>query len=148
MNRFAFFHDLNLIIHEYGEQIDDDSLMQHLLAVYDHPDFRVGMDVLSSFARTRQLGVTAEGLRQIARISSLRREPAGNFVAVVAGSKAGHGLSRLYSAHADREGTVTTNIFRSEAAAADWLDEVRGRAKGTTAAVVEQMRSGRDSAPP
>jgi hypothetical protein len=42
---------------------------------------------------------------------------------------------------------VTTKIFRSEAAAADWLDEVRGRAKGTTAAVVEQMRSSRDSAP-
>lgn len=134
-HRFTFFDALNLIVNDYGERVTDDDLLQHLLGVYDQPDFRPGMDVLSSFLSTRESAVTTSGLRAVARMFSRRHGALAprNLVAAVVRTPLGHGLARLYSAYADRDGEVTVKIFRSLVEAADWLDASRDRPAGTTA---------------
>ncbi|MEQ8860490.1 MAG: hypothetical protein RIC56_17755 [Pseudomonadales bacterium] len=138
MRQFRFFHDLNLVVMEHGERIDDRSLLESLLAVYDHPDFVPGMDEIASFLGTRAVEVTASGLRGIARSfprpGHENAEP--NLLAVVTTTKLGHGLSRLYGAHAYRDGEVALEILATLAEACDWLDRSRGRSPGTTRAVV------------
>lgn len=133
MHAFEFFQDLNLVVMTYGERIDDLSLRAHLLSAYDDPDFVPGMDEIASFLDTRVVEVTAEGLRAIAR--SLPRpgheSASANLVAVVTITKLGHGLSRLYGAHASRRGDVDLDIFASVGDAGDWLDRRRGRPPGT-----------------
>jgi hypothetical protein len=141
LNRFRFFHELNLVVSEYGEILDEQGLLDHLLRIYDHPDFRPGMDELISFLNTRESRVSADALREIARAFPRHSDHGAtpNLVAVVTESKLGQGLSRLYGAYADRDGQVTMDVFSSVTEAADWLDESRGRPAGTSAAVADAV---------
>ena len=139
MHRFQFFQDLNLVVHQYGDRIGDADLLQHLLTVYDHPDFRSAMDVLSSFLNTSDVGVTAGGLRDVGQAVSARvgADAPPNLVGVVTRTRLGHGLTRLYAAYADRGGAATVRIFDTFEEAADWLDLTRARLPGTTTAAVQ-----------
>jgi len=129
MSRFRFYHELNLVVMEFAERVDDRSLLDHLLAVYDHADFRPGMDEISSFLATEDVQVSASGLREIARSFPRpgHERAAPNNVAVVTRTKLGYGLARLYGAYADRE------------EAADWLDQRRARPPGTTSRQVDSF---------
>lgn len=140
MSGFCFFRELNLVVSEFGEEIDDDMLLGQLLSIYDHAEFRPGMDELISFLRTRVTRVSADGLRDIARAFPRPRDRGArpNRVAVVTESKLGQGLGRLYGAYADREGQVTLEVFESVGEAADWLDEAHGRPLGTTRAAADR----------
>ena len=141
MARFRFYHDLNLVVMEFAERVDDRGLLDFLLGVYDHPDFVPGMDEISSFLNTEDVQVSASGLREIAR--SFPRPghhlAAPNNVAVITRTQLGYGLSRLYGAYADREGRVAMQVFATVDQAADWLDQRRARAAGTTARRVEHF---------
>lgn len=141
MTRFGFFHELNLMVSEYGPVIDDATLRDALLQGYDHPDFRPGMDELISFLPTRTNHLTADGLRDIARTFPRARDEGArpNRVAVVTTSQLGQGLGRLYGAYADREGQVTLEVFASLADATDWLDRSHRRTPGTTLAAALQV---------
>jgi hypothetical protein len=141
VNRFGFFHELNLAVSEYGPDVDDDVLRDALLRIYDHPDFRPGMDELISFLPTRTNRLSAEGLRDIARTFPRTQDEGArpNRVAVVTLSQLGQGLSRLYGAYADREGQVTLEVFASLAEAAAWLDRSHGRVPGATMAAAVKV---------
>lgn len=135
MARFRFYRELNLVVMEFAERVDDRGLLNHLLAVYDHPDFVPGMDEISSFLNTEDVQVSASGLREIARSFPRpgHERAAPNNVAVVTRTQLGYGLARLYGAYADREGRVTMEVCATIDEAADWLDQRRARQLGTTA---------------
>jgi hypothetical protein len=144
VHEFEIVPPLNLIVFHYGSFVDDRSLMKTLLSAYDHPDFVPGMDELVSFLETRQVDVTSDGLRQIARTwphhpHRGREQP--NLVAVVTNSKLGYGLSRLYGTNVEQVTNVTLDIFPSVEAGSAWLDERRGRPLGSTQAAAERAMS-------
>lgn len=142
MHRFAFVHDLNLLVHDYGESVDDESMLLHLERVYGHPEFHPDLDVLSLFQRTRSSTLTPQGLRQVAVSLTSRVDPelGRHLIAVVVGeSKLGYGLARLYGTYADRQGTGTAEVFRSIAEAGDWLDAAHDRPPGTTLAAATRV---------
>lgn len=141
MHRFSFVPDLNLIVSDFGALLDDANLLQHLMDTYDHTDFRPGMDELLCFLRTSDLRVTAQGLRELARMFPRHQDHGAkpNYVAVVTDSQLGQGLSRMYGGHADRGGQVMLDVFPSLDPAADWLDRCRGRRCGTTAPAARRV---------
>jgi hypothetical protein len=136
VHRFRILRDLNLVVMEFGERLNDQGLLDHLLTVYEHPGFLPGMDEISSFLRTRVVDVTPAGLREIARTFPRRHHESGpaNAVAVVARTQLARGLTRLYGAYAGRGDGHGMDVFPTVAAAGDWLDRQRDRAPGTTAA--------------
>lgn len=142
MHRFRFEPDLNLVIMEYGEQIDDAGLLDFLIRVYDHPDFVPGMDELSSFLSTRESALTGAGLRNIAQSFPRpgHENAPPNVVAVVTQSKLGHGLTRMYGAYAEQKEGMLVESFPTMREAADWIDVRRGREAGTIAARLDCAR--------
>lgn len=139
MHRFIFLHQLNLVVMEFGEMLDDEGLRDHLLSIYDLPEYVPGMDELNCFLRTRSVQVTGEGLRRLAQ--SLPRpgheNAPPNLVAVVTDTRLGVGLTRMYGVHAGFEVDQTMKVFATAGEAGDWLDVRRRRPDGTTAPLAE-----------
>lgn len=141
IHRYRFVPALNLLMMQFGSQVDDRSLLEFLLQVYEHPDFVQGMDELVSFLDTTEPDVTSRGLAGIARTFPLsnRGEAPPNLVAVATRTPLGRGLARQYAAYADREGQVRLEVVESVEEGADWLDQCRNRAPGTTREAVKRL---------
>lgn len=141
MHNYVLFREANLVVIEYGALLDDDGLRDHLLSVYDDPDYIPGMDEISSFLHTRKVHVTADGLRALAKLLPRPGHEGAppNLAAVVTDTRLGVGLTRLYGAHAFAGEDEALQAFPSIEGAGAWIDAARGRPAGTSAALANSV---------
>lgn len=141
MHRYRFFRDSNLLVVEYGRFLDDRGLRDHLLWIYDDPDYVPGMDEVSSFLHTQRVHVTGDGLRGLARLFPRpgHEHAPLNYAAVITDTRLGLGLTRLYGAHSEVGQQEALQSFVTAEDAGDWLDGKRGRAAGSTVALLKSV---------
>ena len=118
---FQYHPDRKLIVTRWVGNITGEALIAHYGALFHREDFCAYVRELVDLTRVDQLQVSADQMRQIARLQKASGASPAFRTAFVAPRDTTYGMARMYGSYAEFEQAEFTHPFDTEEAAMAWL---------------------------
>ena len=115
------------VVTKWGVAATDEGLMAYQESVWSDPAVQF-FDEVIDFRATKEISVTADGLRAVAGVAAARDDAESlTRFAIVVGNAVSFGLARMYEAFRGLEESATREVmvFDDLDSAIAWLDESR-----------------------